>query len=128
MKLRQILTALASGLVLLAVLAGLPVLLLAVGGNPLPTGLPSLDRVGRVLTAPDDGRLVLGAAILTGCVCWALLLLASVAEAVDQLAAARGSARRPVRGAPGLGMPRSLMRPLVASFCPCWSASQGQPP
>ncbi|WP_143553669.1 hypothetical protein [Serinicoccus sp. CNJ-927] len=86
---RRITAAALSTTLLLAVLAGLPALLLAVGGNPLPDQLPDPDQVRRALTAPDDGRLVLAAAILAGWVCWVLLLGACLLEVLDQVRALR---------------------------------------
>lgn len=118
---RRIAAATLSALVLVAVLAGLPALLVAVGGNPLPDQVPELDQVRRALTAPDDGRLVLAAAVLAGWACWALLVGATVLEVIDQVRSLRLTGRAPAAAHPrqggvgGLGVPRSLMRPLVAS-------------
>lgn len=115
---RRIAAAALSAMVLVAVLAGLPALLLAVGGNPLPDQVPDLDQLRRALTAPDDGRLMLAAAVLAGWACWGLLLGAALAEVIDQVRALRRPHRAPARDVAsrtGLGMPRSLMRPLVAT-------------
>ncbi|WP_298746984.1 LysM peptidoglycan-binding domain-containing protein [uncultured Serinicoccus sp.] len=106
----------------MAVLVGLPALLVAVGGNPFPVQVPDLEQVRRALTAPDDGRLVLAAAVLAGWVCWAMLVGATVLEVVDQVRSLRRTVRAPAATHPrqgsagGLGVPRSLMRPLVASI------------
>ena len=57
--LRRRLTGLAALLAILALLIGLPAVLLAVGANPFPAGIPSLADVVRALAAPDDGTLLL---------------------------------------------------------------------
>lgn len=118
MRIRQAIRALLAAVVLLGLLAGLPFLLIQVGGNPLPSQLPSLTDIGSALTSPDDGTLVLSIAVVLGWGAWLVLLVATAAEAVEQLAAA-GHSRPGGRVGPptvGLGLPRSLVRPLVAAI------------
>ena len=52
MKLRQRLLGLGALVVLAGIVVGLPALLLALGGNPLPATPPSLDQVRDALLTP----------------------------------------------------------------------------
>lgn len=118
MRIRQAIRALLAAVVLLGLLAGLPVLLVLVGGNPLPSQLPSWTDISSALGSPDDGTLVLSLAVVLGWVAWFVLLVATAAEVVEQLATA-GRGRRGGRVATptvGLSLPRSLVRPLVAAM------------
>lgn len=104
---KQRLTGLACAVAILAIVAGMPIVLMAVG-NPLPSSMPSWEQVWSTLTSPDDGSLALGVITVLGWVCW-LILTASVV--MEVLAQVRGRVHAPrVRG---LGMPQSLARGLV---------------
>ena len=46
-------------LAILAVLAGLPAMLLAIGANPIPDHVPTLEQAWTALTSRDDGTLTL---------------------------------------------------------------------
>lgn len=65
------------------VLAGIPTLLWFLGGNPLPTGLPSAD----LLTQPTDIGLFLKVVTFAGWIAWATLAWAII---VELIAAMRG--------------------------------------
>ena len=55
MTLRARLAGLTATVALLGLLAGLPATLLALGANPIPRALPTLEAVRHALTTPDDG-------------------------------------------------------------------------
>ncbi|SOC51211.1 LysM peptidoglycan-binding domain-containing protein [Ornithinimicrobium cerasi] len=109
MRARQRLIGLGALVVLAGILVGLPALLLALGGNPLPGTFPGLDQVRDALLTPDDGTLALTGAKLLGWVVWAAL---SLSIAVETVSALRGV--RPPR-LPALSLPQSGMRPLVVA-------------
>ncbi|UJH71767.1 LysM peptidoglycan-binding domain-containing protein [Ornithinimicrobium sp. INDO-MA30-4] len=94
---------------LLAVLVGTPVLLLALGANPFPASVPSLDEARAALLSPDDGTLVLGVLKLVAWIAWIALAVIIVVEIAAQI---RGM-RAPTL--PGLSFPQSAVRPLVST-------------
>lgn len=101
--LRRASGALGALVVLVAVEAGVPLLLAAVGG--WPSHVPAGAQVLHQLTERDDGRL-LGVVLAAGAwVCWALF---TVSVAVELLGVLR---RRPAVHLPGLGL---LQRPAAA--------------
>lgn len=71
------------------ILIGVPVALWALGGNPLPTTLPSLGQVVAVLTHPDDGHLFLRALTLAGWIGWISYALPLVLELLRAVAGIR---------------------------------------
>ncbi|GAA4752673.1 hypothetical protein GCM10023328_39820 [Modestobacter marinus] len=89
--------------VLVAVVFGVPVLLTAL--DLVPRGLPSVDEVGAVLTARDDGQLVQVVLAAGAWVCWALFTASTVAEVVGIALA------RPAIALPGL---RIFQQPVAA--------------
>lgn len=104
---KQRLIGLISTATILAVVVGLPAVLLAVG-NPLPASLPSLDELRSNLTSADDGALALSVITVVGWVCW-LVLTGSVLLEVG--ARVRGRAQAPQLR--GLAVPQSMARGLV---------------
>ena len=106
---RRRLVGLAASLAIVAILAGLPIVLVAVGGNPIPTELPTPADFLDWFTTPDDGTLALNAIILGGWLVWAFLAFSIIAELI---AAVRG-VRAPAL--PGLRMPQDTARRLVAT-------------
>ncbi len=101
------LTGLAAAVTILAILAGLPALLLAVGG--IPDRWPTLDAITAALTRPDDGTLAVTGFVVLGWACWLLLAGLVLAELAATL---RG---RTVPSLPGLALPQGAARALVAS-------------
>ncbi len=101
---------LAAMLVMLALLAGIPVALYALRGNPLPDTGTDLSGLLARLTAPDqDGSLFLGALTWIGWLAWASLALTVLLEAVSQL---RGL---PTPRLPALGPQQHAANVLVAA-------------
>lgn len=92
---RQRLIGLAYLVVLALALVGVPALLLALGGNPLPTSVPALEQVWSTLTSPDDGSLFLDAVTWVGWVVWLWIAVSIVVELVG---AVRGVSVRRIRG------------------------------
>ncbi|MGO0577724.1 LysM peptidoglycan-binding domain-containing protein [Ornithinimicrobium panacihumi] len=119
MRVRQRLLGLGALVVLAGILVGLPALLLALGGNPLPETLPSLEEVRNALLSPDDGTLALTGAKLLGWVVWAALSLSIVVEAVSALRGVRAPRL------PALSLPQSGMRPLVVAALALFIAAPG---
>lgn len=93
-------------LVLLLLVAGLPVLLVVVSGNPLPDSLPTVEEVSTALTAPDDGTLLLGALTWIAWIGWAVFTASVVADVVARV---RGMA------APRLGPQQRMATMLVGT-------------
>jgi hypothetical protein len=106
-------------LILAAVVIGLPVLLLKLGGDPLPSHVPAWHQVTGALLHKDNGTLFLGAVRDVAWIAWALFTVAVLAEAQ---AALRG------RKAPRLRAACSRVR---AGWSPWWrwpSAASPRPP
>jgi nucleoid-associated protein YgaU len=92
---------------LVAVICGVPVLLVAL--DLVPHGLPSVDEVVTALKARDDGGL-LQVVMATGAwVSWALFTLSTLAELVGLIRA------RPVTVLPGLGLFQQPAAALLAA-------------
>jgi hypothetical protein len=64
---------------------GVPILLRAVAGNPIPSALPPLDMAWESLTSRDDGTLLLGMLKYAAWAGWALFVLSVVADVVTRL-------------------------------------------
>lgn len=109
MKLRQRILGLAALIVLAGIVVGLPLLLLALGGNPLPTSLPGPEEIRTSLLTQDDGTLALAGAKLLGWLVWAGLTASILVEAASALRGVRAPAL------PVLALPQSGMRPLVVA-------------
>ena len=104
---RKRLVGLLASLAVIAIVIGMPILLLRVGGNPIPTSLPGAGEVWGWLSRPDDGTVALAAIMIASWLVWGLLTLTLVLETVAL-----------VRGvkAPTLpGLPQSFARRLVAA-------------
>ena len=98
-----------ASLVILAIIIGMPIVLVVVGGNPIPTTLPSAGGVLDWLTSPDDGTLALSALILGGWLVWAFLTATIAAELVAAIRGVHAPAL------PGLQLPQHAVRRLVAT-------------
>ena len=71
--------------VLVTALVGLPILLLQVGGSPLPSTVPSLTQIGDRLLQPDSGQLLLPLLLGIAWIGWACFALSVIAELAAQL-------------------------------------------
>ena len=92
--------------------AGVPALLVATVGNPLPSEIPSIDELRVVLTQNGDGfgRLLIGALAVLIWFLWAQVMLAFAAETLAVLR------RRPARSLPTLPGIQPAIRQLVAAI------------
>ncbi|MEV0454875.1 LysM peptidoglycan-binding domain-containing protein [Catellatospora methionotrophica] len=95
---------------IVAIVAGVPVLLVELAGNPLPRHLPTLDELGTALTSPDNGDLFLRVLTLAGWAAWATFTLSILIEI-----GARISGRRAAR-LPGLGLQQRAATVLVGAL------------
>ena len=80
MRNRRLLRGLGALLVLVSILIGLPTLLIAVGGNPLPETMPTLTGARDALFTPDDGTLALSAVMILGWLVWVALAASILVE------------------------------------------------
>ncbi|MGK5677139.1 LysM peptidoglycan-binding domain-containing protein, partial [Micromonospora sp. URMC 106] len=113
----RILTGFGALVVLCAVLAGAPVALLALAGNPLPDHLPTVAEIGATLTSRDDGRLFLRALALAGWFGWATFALSVLVELCAQ------ALRRPAPRLPGMSRQQRAAAALVGSVALIVAAS-----
>jgi hypothetical protein len=122
--LRRLLTGTLAAMLIIGILIGLPVILVEVGGNPLPDQLPSLSDVWRALTSPDDGTLAVAAISLIAWMAWLILAGSILIEAASRL---RGITTPAL---PGLRLPQLAARSLVTAALLLFAAShqQIQPP
>ncbi len=109
MTLRERLTGTAACLVIIALLAGMPAVLLGVGGNPIPHHLPTFHGLVGLVTTPDDGTTALTALAYAGWLLWIVLALLLLTEIAAQL---RGVQTPDV---PGLRLPQLAVRQLVVA-------------
>jgi LysM repeat protein len=96
-----------AGIVLLV--AGAPLLLAKVGGDPLPRHPPSLGEIGDALASPDDGSLFVKLLTILGWLAWATVTVSLLVEIVARL---RG--RSAVR-LPGLRLQQRVAAALVGA-------------
>jgi LysM repeat protein len=94
---------------LLAIVAGLPLVLLAIGANPIPRSMPSLETIRSVLSSQDDGTLALGFIKVVAWAAWTFLTLSILLELLSRV---RGIQ---VPHMPGLRLPQSAARALVST-------------
>ncbi len=109
MRIRARLVGLLATLLLLGILIGLPATLLALGANPIPDGLPTLEQIRSAFTTPDDGTLALSAIKVIAWAAW-LVLTGSI---LLEIAARLRGLRAPKL--PGLSLPQGAARQLVAA-------------
>jgi LysM repeat protein len=107
--LRRRLTGILAALLIVGILIGLPVVLVEVGGNPLPDQLPSLAELGNALTSPDDGTLAVDAISLIAWTAWLVLAGSILIEATSRL---RGITTPAL---PGLRLPQLAAQSLVTA-------------
>lgn len=103
---------------ILAVLIGIPTLLLSIGANPIPSALPSWQQVLNQLTAPDDGTAIIWVLTAAAWLAWAFLAFAIVIEIVSRL---RG-VRAPRLPGP-LNLSQAAARGLVGAAALLFAAS-----
>ncbi|WP_316525035.1 LysM peptidoglycan-binding domain-containing protein [Kitasatospora brasiliensis] len=106
---RAVITALAALVTLLALLLGVPALLLYGTDAVAGMGDVASGGVGEALTGPDDGRLFLWALVVVGWLAWACFALSVLLEIPAQL---RG---RIARRIPAFGWSQRLAAGLVGS-------------
>ena len=94
---------------LLAIVTGLPLVLLAVGASPIPHSMPSIETITSALSSQDDGTLALGFIKIVAWTAWAFLAISIAAELISRV---RGIRVPPL---PGLGLPQSAVRGLVST-------------
>jgi hypothetical protein len=94
---------------LLAIVVGLPLVLLAIGASPIPHSMPSLETIRSALSSQDDGTLALGFIKVAAWAAWAFLTLSILLELISRV---RGI---PVPHMPGLRLPQSAARALVST-------------
>lgn len=111
-RLRARLAGLAATLGLLAVVAGLPIVLVVVGADPLPERVPDWAAVQAALTSPDDGTLFLRAIAVVAWVAWAFITVSVLTEV---RAALRGVRAPHLPALPGLRLSQGAARSLVAT-------------
>ena len=84
-------------------------LLLALGANPIPTSVPTLEHLRAAVTTPDDGTLALGAITVLAWAAWLVLTASILLEAAARLRGARAPRL------PGFSMPQVAARQLVGA-------------
>ena len=109
MRTRTRLVGLLATLILLGIVIGLPALLLALGANPIPRSLPTLEQLRSAVTTPDDGTLALGAIKVIAWVSWIILTGSILLEITARLR------RLPAPRIPGLSVPQGAARRLVTA-------------
>nr|WP_216645524.1 LysM peptidoglycan-binding domain-containing protein [Isoptericola halotolerans] len=106
---RRRLLGLVALLAIVGIIVGLPVVLLALGANPLDMGVPSWDEVTRALTSPDDGTFAVGLIKVVAWLAWAFLTVSLLVEILSRLRGVR------VPRLPGLRWPQTAARGLVGA-------------
>jgi LysM repeat protein len=95
--------------VLLLLLAGVPLALIALSGNPLPEEV-SWETIRRALLRPDDGTLVVRLITLVGWIAWLVFAISALSELIELVSSHRISLRLP-----GLGGPQRMVAGLMLS-------------
>jgi DNA-binding SARP family transcriptional activator len=104
-------------LTLLALVIGLPVLLYALGGSPLPGHVPDLSRIGHYLLHRDSASVVLGAVRDVSWIAWLLFTIGVLAE-VQALARRRTPPRLWLGGLQGAAGRLVALAALTFSSAP----------
>lgn len=102
------LTGLLGLLAIVAIAVGLPILLLQIGADPIPSAVPSWDQVVGALTSPDDGTLLLWLVKVAAWASWAFLTFSLIVEILARLRGVRAPRLR------GLSLPQGAARGLVS--------------
>lgn len=99
--------------VLLAGLVGVPLALVALGGDPLPAR-PSGAAVMRALFRPDDGTVLIGVITIVGWIAWLVFALSVLTELVAVLS--RQRIRIPLPGLDGVQRAVGVLVVLVVAM------------
>ena len=118
---RARLIGLTATLAILAVLAGLPAMLLAIGANPIPDHVPTLEQIWTSLTSRDDGTLTLRILAVVAWAGWAFLTATITLEVLSRLR------RIPTPHLPALALPQSAARGLVGAAVLLFAAGPALP-
>lgn len=106
---REVGAGLGAAFALLALVIGLPVLLVVTSASPWPAHLPSAAQIGRALLRPDDGHLLAAVLVAAAWLAWLTFTACVLVEIVGQL-----TMRRP-RQIRGLGGIQQLVGHLIAA-------------
>ena len=109
MTTRRRLTGLLATAGLVAIVAGIPAVLIAIGATPIPDRVPSWDTVAGALTSRDDGTLAVRALAVLAWAAWLFLTGAILLEVTARL---RGLTPPAL---PGLALPQAAARGLVGA-------------
>ena len=109
MTTRARLTGLGATATVLAIVAGLPAVLVAIGATPIPTTLPTWDAITGALTTRDDGTLALRALALLAWGAWLFIAGAILLEITARL---RGLTPPAIAG---LALPQAAAHALVGA-------------
>lgn len=101
---------LGAAVLLAALLLGIPAALIGIGGNPIPSALPSWEQALSTFANPVTSSFLLGALMVVAWVAWATF---AVAILIELPAALRGRRARPVRG---LGLQQRLAASLLGAI------------
>ncbi len=112
MRTRTRLVGLLATLILLGIVIGLPAILLALGANPIPRSLPTLEQLRSAVTTPDDGTLALGAIKVIAWASWIILTGSILLEITARLRCL------PAPRVPGLSVPQGAAHRLVTAAAP----------
>jgi nucleoid-associated protein YgaU len=115
------LVGLTATLAILAILAGLPAMLLAIGANPIPDHVPTLEQIGTALTSRDDGTLTLRLLAVVAWAGWAFLTGTITLEVLSRLR------HLPTPHLPALALPQSAARTLVGAAVLLFAAGPALP-
>lgn len=123
MTITRRLTGLLATLGVLAILIGLPFVLLAIGADPIPHSTPNIDEIKAALLSRDDGTLAMGVLVVVVWAAWAFMAVAILVEGFAQLRGVRAPKL------PGLALPQSAARHLIAAAAMLFIAAPlvGQP-
>ncbi len=106
---RRVIIGLLATATVLAITAGIPTVLVAIGATPAPATLPTWEAITGVLTTRDDGTLALQALAILGWGAWLFLTGAILLEITARL---RGLTAPTL---PGLAFPQAAARGLVGA-------------
>ncbi|MCL2424551.1 MAG: LysM peptidoglycan-binding domain-containing protein, partial [Micrococcales bacterium] len=116
--------AVASAVLLVGLLVGVPVVLWVVAGSPVPDDLPSMEQVKSTLAAPDyTGAVLVGTLKIIGWLAWVTFAWATAAELVAQVRQRSAPRLR------GLGFQQQVAAALIGAVLVgfSWQAAAAAP-